>query len=119
MEVYKICGSCKGTGELTFHDIAGNPTREPITCPRCLGEKELFWGHMQKIGNIVATYQVSEATDATEWNALSDGQKDAYAMILSMGTVDLTDGTSVRTTLWGLFDSESDTRAALIELLGE
>ena len=51
MEVYKICGSCKGTGVLTFHDIEGNPMRELITCPRCLGEKEILWGNIADLND--------------------------------------------------------------------
>lgn len=57
MEVYKICGSCKGTGELTFHDIAGNPTREPITCPRCLGEKKILWGEIEDLDDKLDTLE--------------------------------------------------------------
>jgi len=68
---------------------------------------------------IVYTYEILEATDITEYGNLSDTNKNAYNRILQCGIVDISDGTVIRTNLWAMFDCDSDTRAALIELLGE
>lgn len=110
--INRRCDSCNGSGVIQYY---GGPE---VQCDACEGSGEIL---LASFGDQAAcfTYQISEATDATEWNALSAGNKDAYAMILSMGIVDLTDGTSIRTTLWAMFDAQSTTRAALITLLGE
>lgn len=51
LEVYKICKSCEGTGILTFYDFEGNYVKESITCPRCLGEKEILWGNIADLND--------------------------------------------------------------------
>jgi len=62
-------------------------------------------------------YQVIDVMDTSEWSALSDGNKTALGLIVSCGMVNLNDG-SVKTVLWGMFDSESTTRANFITLIG-
>ncbi len=100
-----------------------------VPCSYCSGNEVILWGELEiDLGvllgksfkdNLVATYQILEATDTDEYNALSDSNKNAYNMALQCGIVDLTDGTQVRANLWAMFDSESTTRANLITLLGE
>ena len=67
--------------------------------------------------DVYPTYKIIEATDATEYAALSDANKDAYKMIVSCGTVDLADGTVVRTKLMAMFGAGTTTRANLVELV--
>ena len=57
MEVYKRCRSCNGTGELTFYDAEGNYVSEPITCPRCLGEKKILWGEIEDLDDKLDTLE--------------------------------------------------------------
>jgi len=63
------------------------------------------------------TFRILEATTATDYNALSAGQKDAYKMILSCGLVDLAEGAPMKIRLWDLFGEETDTYANLESLL--
>jgi hypothetical protein len=74
-------------------------------------------GATDEVSYIFPTYEISDATDATEYAALSDGNKDAYGMIISMGTVSLMDGTNTKVTLWALFGAGTTTRANLEALL--
>ena len=67
--------------------------------------------------NVYPTYKIIEATDATEYAALSDANKDVYKMILSCGTVDLSDGTEVRARLLAMFGAGTTTRANLVTLV--
>ena len=59
------------------------------------------------------TYKIIEATDQTEYNALSDNNKDRYALIISAGRVDFEEGTIVKATLWAMFGEGTTTRANL------
>lgn len=113
--IKKPCYNCSGTG--TVQDTE-------LPCTVCnetgfIAESYLADSLSGRISTVYPTYAVIESTSASEFNALSDANKDAYRQILSCGTIDLADGTNVRTKLWNMFDSESETRAALIELLGE
>ena len=90
---------------------------EEVNCLSCGGVGHLRWGKQYLDDNIISTYQIMEATVASEYNALSDANKDAYRQIVSCGIVDLSEGTAIHTKLWALFDSESTTRAHLVTLL--
>ena len=65
------------------------------------------------------TYRILEATDITEYNALSDGNKSAYQIILSCGIVDYREGSSARTKLWSMFGEGTTTRENLEALIPE
>ena len=67
--------------------------------------------------NVFHSYEILEATDETEYSALSDANKAMYNALINCGRVDMNDGKKGRTWLWTLFDSESTTRAALTALL--
>jgi DnaJ-class molecular chaperone len=114
-----ICSRCNGDG-IAIVIVGETPTE--IECPTCDGAgyvlERLSRTHLMADG-IVHTYEIMEATDASEYNALSDANKDAYRQIVSCGIVNLADGTALRGKMWNMFDSESTTRANIIELLGE
>jgi hypothetical protein len=101
------CEQCNGTGilEIYIHDDLENRITDILEA--------------DYINNRIPTYQIIESTAASEYNALSDANKDAYRQIVSCGVVDLSEGTGIRTKLWNMFDEESETRTALITLLGE
>ena len=117
MAIKKPCYNCSGGGTVTTYD--GEQVPSEVECPVCAGEGTLEFAEIELEEGVYATYKISEATDATEYNALTDGQKAVYHIILSMGTVDLSDGISVRATLFAFFDENSTTRANLLTLIGE
>lgn len=61
----------------------------------------------------VETYRIFELIDPTEYNALSALNKDVVRIILSMGKVDLNEGSQAQTLLWTIFDENSMTGARL------
>ena len=61
----------------------------------------------------IETYRILNATEASEYQALSAANKDFYKIIISAGIVNLEPGSIVRETLWGMFDDESVTGQAL------
>lgn len=114
--LYVICPQCHGDG--TFAPSGGPQGSGELPCnwPGCNETGFIEFGLFAGL-DCYYTYEISEATDPTEWNALSAGNKTAYATILSMGVVDLSDGTAVKSTLWALFGSGTTTRANLEALI--
>ena len=120
-----LCVSCHGTGQ-----IGG------VSCALCGGdgERDAFavWGMTEahKISmfqiianhvlatNVFHSYEVEPCLDGTEYNALTDTQKEGVKIILSCGRVDLSDGASMKTRLWNWFGAESTTVANLTALIG-
>lgn len=68
--------------------------------------------------NVFRSHEVEPCLDGTEYNALTDAQKEGVKIILSCGRVDLSDGASTKTRLWNWFGAESTTVANLTTLLG-
>jgi len=121
----KPCEYCDGTGE-----VAGSP------CSYCegTGRQSLRTdAHDQTEWNVKAivdglglsqtllfpSYRILECIDATEYNGLTDAQKDGVKVLLSCTIVDLNDGMAGKTRLWDWFGAESVTVAALQALLDE
>ena len=88
-----------------------------IDCPNCGGTSYINWGAHVIPGYVFATYKIVEATIASEYSALSTANKTAYGMIVSLGTVDLSDGTATKDKLWDMFGAETTTRANLETLV--
>ena len=111
------CSACSGTG-----------TYDDESCARCGGDgaRETI-GILERLDayllahvlptNVFRSHAIWEATDSTEYQALTEAQQENYNKIVHMGTVDLNVGTTSRAVLWNLFDSESTTRTALLALL--
>jgi len=109
--IKRRCERCNGSG--IFSIYGGSQ----VECVGCGGSGKVS---MATFGDsIYFTYQIAEATDIPEYNALSAALKQVYRDIISMGTVNLTDGTTIRAALWNMFDELSTTRANLIAMLGE
>ena len=119
VEVFKEWQDCPycDDGQMDVGDGEGGVNQVP--CTWCNATGKLYWGTHELEAGLIRTYQISENTDPTEYNALSDAFKQVYRDITGMGIVDLTDGTAIRATLWLMFDDQSTTRANLITLLGE
>jgi len=67
---------------------------------------------------IFYAYQIFNATDSTEYLALSAANKALYQLVVSQSFVDMTEGKNAKTTLWVLFGEGSNTRDNLITILG-
>lgn len=66
---------------------------------------------------LIRTYKILDNTDPGEYVALSDANRDLYKLIISASVVDLSDGTTTKLVLWGMFGEGSKTRISLGELL--
>ncbi|KKK59607.1 hypothetical protein LCGC14_3032720, partial [marine sediment metagenome] len=64
---------------------------------------------------VVDTHEIFEATDPTEWGALTAGEKQRYQGILSMGTINV-DGANVGSAFAKMFGAGTTTRTALVAL---
>ena len=60
-----------------------------------------------------STYKILEATDPGEYAALSVTNKALYQLIISAGRVDISEGTTARSVLWGMFGVDSITRGKI------
>ena len=58
-----------------------------------------------------------ENTTLAEYAALTQAQRDAYQVLVSLGTIDVSAGSNSRATLGVLFGAGTATRAALAERL--
>ena len=67
--------------------------------------------------DVFESYLVAPCLNGTEYDALTDTQKEGVKIILSCGRVDLSDGASMKTRLWNWFGAESTTVANLTALL--
>ena len=63
------------------------------------------------------THRILDATDSTEYNNLSDSNKEAYGLIISCGYVDLAVDSPTRIKLWNMFGEGTTTRTNLEDLL--
>lgn len=66
---------------------------------------------------LVRTHKILDNTDPTEYVALDPGNVALYNLIISAGTVDLSDNTTTRAVLWAMFGEGTTTRANLESLL--
>lgn len=122
--LYKECDRCGGDGQLPNNEVGFNgevvePDPEDIySCPKCDGTGQVLIGSFElKLSGIYNAYEVLEAIDVTEYNALTDVQKDGVKMLLCCGEVDLNDGKAGKVRLWNWFGAESDTVANLTALM--
>lgn len=61
----------------------------------------------------IETYRIFDVTEPSEYLALGAQNKNVYNLIISMGIVNLAEGSSAQTLLWDMFPEESDTGARL------
>jgi len=61
----------------------------------------------------VETSRIFDLTEPAEYVALSENNKRAYDVIMSLTNVDLNEGTLAQTLLWAMFDENSVTGARL------
>lgn len=66
---------------------------------------------------LVRTYKILDNTDPTEYVSLAPGNLALYNLIISSGLIDLSDNTTTKIVLWGMFGEGSITRGKLEALL--
>lgn len=119
LNIYQKCTNCKGSGTITINNGIYEPgPPQIVNCSWCNGTGELYWGRRaEEATNVFDSYLILEAIDATEYNALTDVQKDGVKVLLSCGKVDLNTGKAgiVRLTNW--FGAESTTVANITALI--
>lgn len=108
IELNEICPKCQGTG-----------MHQGLSCLKCSG-----LGYLEKSGLVLIppvfwSAEVFECIDAAEYNNLTDNQKEAIKIILSLSMVNLTEGLKSKTALYNYFSEGTTTRTNLINLLGE
>ncbi len=114
ISVSVTCPQCEGDGLIDLWEndvIIGTES-----CPLCSGTGRYSTGILNSVESFF-THQVSDATAPAEYNALTDGQKEVYSLIISMGIVSLADGTNTKAALWSLFGDGTTTRANLVTLI--
>jgi len=93
----KRCGTCKGTGKIIrppfeWIDEEGNShASTEIDCPNCQGNGSYEWGTFDSTLKC-PTSLVLENTDYDEYTALTAAKKTFYALFISAGTLDMTEG---------------------------
>ena len=102
----ELCSSCFGLGTVDLRGSAYHTLKILATI-----------NNVVNISNIFDSYKILEAIDSTEYDALTDAQKDGVKTLLSCGRVDLNEGKIGRVRLWNWFGAESTTVANLTALL--
>lgn len=116
-EILTKCSNCGGDG-IEWRGTPGGGN----TCGYCGGTGTMSAGSIAKLDeikptNTYYTYEIVEATDDTEYTALTSAQKTTYHLITSLGMVDLSEGTAIRSKLWTMFGEGTTTRANLETLI--
>ena len=65
----------------------------------------------------ISAVELWERTTLAEYAALTQAQRDAYGVLIAMGTIDVSAGTNSRASLSAMFGAGTATRAALVALL--
>lgn len=113
----ETCNTCGGDGEIEAHGFHATTRYGVVDLHNNIANLNTKLDALALPTNVFHSHKIWEATDTTEYQALSDALEASYNKIVHMGTVDLNTGSNSRIVLWSLFDSESTTRAALIALL--
>ncbi len=109
----ETCVRCGGDGIYTEIEGGGS-----VTCRTCHGYGTMRVDPAEVLKNgVIYTFELSEATDDTEYAALSSAQKSTYALLVSLGTLDISSGTAMRDKLWAMFGDGSTTRTNLEALM--
>lgn len=119
ISVNQKCHKCSGTGTWTIEYDSETQEYISVTCPDCSGSGRLELAIVDSLmpDNVFYSYQVFEATDLSEYNALTDAQKSRYQLIMNMGQVDLNSGSNARGLLENMFGPGTTTRQNILALL--
>lgn len=118
--IYIVCRACGGTGidrHTTGKDLQGNPIWFEGPCGLCSGTGLANQGELRYKEGVFPTYQILEVTDPAEYVALAPGNVALYNLIISAGTVDLSETTTALAVLRGMFGVGTTTRTNLEALI--
>lgn len=97
-KINKLCGRCGGTGKViqspfVWIDAEGNQFSSiEIDCPECNGTGSLIFGHNEELLTACRTSLILENTDSNEYTTLDVNKKGFYNLLISAGTLDMTEG---------------------------
>ena len=114
---WRECPFCNEGGQ-TQTTSGDQPSAVLIECTHCGGTHKLAIGTNELSEGLYQTYQITECVDDTEYAALSASQKSIFALIMSLGVIDLSEGMQIRNKLWTMFGDGTTTRDNLEELVG-
>jgi len=80
------------------------------------GETPPHFTEVNYMSYLIWAYKILDATNASEYNALSDANKDAYRLIASCGVVNFDEGSATYTKLFNIFPDGTTTYDALVAL---
>jgi len=98
-------------------DEFGEITWIEQTCIACAGLGLINQGELRYKEGVFPTYQILEATDPAEYVALAPGNVALYNLIISAGTIDLSEATTTLAVLRGMFAIGTTTRTNLEALI--
>jgi hypothetical protein len=120
ISIYQTCGACNGTGidrHTTGKDLQGNLIWFEGACELCNGTGLSNQGELRYKEGVFPTYQILEVTDPAEYVSLAPGNVALYNLIISAGTVDLSETTTALAVLRGMFAVGTTTRTNLEALI--
>lgn len=116
-KLFSRCTYCGGSGIIIGNNDPYDPgPPEELSCNWCGGDGMLEFGVFFD-EDVFPSFEILEAIDVSEYNALTDAQKDGVKILLSCGFVDFRDGMAGKTRLWGWFGEGTTTRTNLEALL--
>jgi hypothetical protein len=119
INIIATCPKCGGAGInlRSTSDAGGNVTTVEYDCDLCGGTGVYESGTLALDEGYFFSTEIFEATALNEYKALNADEKAMYDLILSMGIVNLSDGSEAKSELWDIFGRASTTRANLISLI--
>lgn len=112
---YEMCPRCGGDGVITRELLNGTHIDEPCDLCTTTGNKTII--QLQYKEGLFSTYQILEATNPVEYVALAPGNVALYNLIISAGTIDLSETTMALAVLRGMFAVGTTTRTNLEALI--
>jgi len=112
------CYHCGGSGIVPIYTLPTSPPTSTDVCPVCGGDGIIDYEYIGLPVGVFYSYQVFEATDLSEYNALNDANKGHYNILVSLGYIDLSEGSNAFNLLQNMFGPGTTTRANLLALIG-
>ena len=119
INIIATCPKCGGAGInlRSTSDAGGNVTTVEYDCELCGGTGVYESGSVVLDEGYFFSTEVFEATALNEYKELNAAEKSMYDLILSLGIINMADGSEAKSELWDIFGGASTTRANLISLI--
>lgn len=115
VQIKQVCWACQGEG--AYDNVTESGTYYVDPCNVCEGSGRIVHYRIGGADGVFWSYQIFEAVDPVEYNALSDANKSVLALMLGLGIIDLNEGTQSRSLLLSMFPAGTTTRTNLTELV--